>query len=69
VNKAMRAEPVNAGSSTNSGQEEQTVTLTEAIKALRTLRAEFSDLRMLIRAARTSHNTGDTEEHDDRAVR
>jgi hypothetical protein len=36
------------------------VTLTEAVKALRVLRAEFADLRMLIRAATASGDTADT---------
>jgi hypothetical protein len=58
-----------AKGATANAQEEQTVTLTEAIKALKTLRAEFRDLRMLIRAARTPDVNAGAEKHDDRVVR
>jgi hypothetical protein len=56
-----------AKGATANAQEEQTVTLTEAIKALKTLRTEFADLRMLIRAARTADD-GRADENDDARV-
>jgi hypothetical protein len=60
VNKLTRHTPGSVTGSANNGQEGQTVTLTEAVKALRVLRAEFADLRMLIRAATASGDTADT---------
>jgi hypothetical protein len=46
--------PTNAGHDTRDEQGRQSVTVAEAIKTLKALRAELADLRMLVRAAGTS---------------
>lgn len=52
VQPVTHTEPMNAGSSTDSEHDAQSVTLAEALQALKALRAEMADLRMLVRAAR-----------------
>jgi hypothetical protein len=69
MSAAFSTTPTAIQGASEDGQSAQAVTVTEAIAALKALRAELADLRMLVRAARKTDDGAGSGPRPERIAR